>query len=292
MLRQVKAAPDEKIYATDVNRNGAKVFYAKTIPAMWKHMQRKPRYHSEVIKDAPCHMFWDFDEGNVRAEWRKLKVLLDKVFSAFDIRVEHVLLDASKGEKKSLHVISRSEKYLLESPVQGRYLVGRMRAFFGDAMPNIDEAIYTRNRCFRMLGSSKYGQDRPLKGEWTMEHWTKTLVQPGTLEVHKLGFAKVDRAPTSARHSLDTPDCVIDVLDWLDASDYRWKVDLEWVWKGHLMKGVCRFAKREHSNNNRYFTYNPPSTVHIGCHHCRKTYKIQVPDDLAQPVRAFLNQKI
>jgi hypothetical protein len=292
MLKRVKAAPDEKIYATDVNKNGAKVFYAKSMLAMWRHMQKMPRYHSEVIKDAPCHLFWDFDEGDVRAEWRKLKVLLDKLFSSLGIQVEHLLLDASKGTKKSLHVITKSDKYLLESPVQGRTLIGRMRTLFGDDMPNIDETIYTRNRCFRMLGSSKYGQNRPFKGKWSMEGWVQTLVQPGTLDVHNLGLGAVVPAPMRYGESLDTPDCITDVLDWAGASDYRWKVDLQWVWKGHLTKGVCRFAKRVHRRNNRYFTFTPPNNIYVGCHHCRKGYRIEVPDELAQPVQKFLNRKI
>jgi len=292
MLKQVQCAPDQKIYATDVTNKGAKVFYAKNIPEMWNHMQSKPRHHYEVIKDAPCHLFWDFDEGDVRKEWRALKQILHKVFTSMGIRVQHVLLDASSDTKQSLHVVTTSDKYLLKSPVQGRAFLARLHSLFKEDMPNVDEKIYTRNRCFRMLGSSKYGHDRPLSGEWTMEHWTNTLVQPGTRDVHELGLGTVVPAPMRAMHNADTPPCVQDVLDWANASNYTWKVDLEWTWKGHLEKGICRWVNRQHSKNNRYFRYEAPDILVIGCHHCRKNYRMLVPDEIQTPVRTFLNQTL
>ena len=291
MLKQVQCAPDQKIYATDVTKAGAKVFYAKNIPQMWNHMQATPRHHYEVIKDAPCHLFWDFDEGNVREEWRKLKEILRKVFTSMGIRVQHVLLDASSADKQSLHVITTSDKYILQSPMQGRAFLARLHQLFKEDMPNVDEKIYTRNRCFRMLGSSKFGGDRPLKGEWSMEHWTNTLVQPGFRDVHQMGLANHVPAPLRY-HNTDTPPVVRDVLEWAGASHYSWKVDLQWVWKGHLTKGTCRWVNRQHSKNNRYFRYEAPDVLVIGCHHCRKNYKISVPDTLQDPVRTFLNQTI
>ena len=292
MLKQVQPGPDEKIYATDVTSKGAKVFYAKSLPSMWNHMQAKPRHHYEVLLDAPCHLFWDFDEGDVRAEWRKLRTILNKVFRSMGIDVEHVLLDASSDKKNSLHVITKSNKYLLESPVQGRSFIYRLRALFPDEMPNVDQGIYTRNRCFRMLGSSKFGSDRILKGEWSMEHWVNTLVQPYKMDVHSLGLATPIPAPMRSTNNTDTPKCVMDVLDWANASSYTWKIDLEWVWKGHLNKGECRWVKRQHSRNNRYFRYEAPDIFFVGCHHCRKSYRLLVPDELQQPVRKFLNQNI
>ena len=125
-----------------------------------------------------------------------------------------------------------------------------------------------------------------------MEHWINTLVQPATLDVHKLGLKAVVPAPMRMSRHDYTPDCVKDVLDWLEASEYVWKVDLEWVWKGHLCKGVCKLAGRQHRRNNRYFRYEAPDIIFIGCHACRKTYRVMVPDRLQVPVRDFLNQRI
>lgn len=299
MLRNVVCAPDEKIYATCVNKKNAKVFYAKTLSAMWDHMQAQPRHHSEVIRDAPCHMYFDFDDGDVYKEWGKMKRMLDRVMKTLGIQLEYVVLDASLGTKRSLHVIAKSYviingvrtyKYLLKSPVQGLYLLYRLKDMFGQ-LPLLDTCIYTRNRCFRMLGCSKYGQRRPFRGPWTMEFWTKTLVQPGTLDAHELGLKHAVSAPM---RTLEFPDCVHDVFEWADVSDYRWKVDMEWIFKGHLNKGVCNLAGRQHKNNNRYAIYNcaDPSVFTIGCHRCRKRYSVSVPPRLYKAVRRYMNTKL
>lgn len=296
MLKSVVCAPDEKIYATCVNKSGAKCFHAKSLPSMWAHMQPQPRNYSEVIKDAPCHMYFDFDDGDVYAEWSDLKKMLVKVFKALSIELEFIVLDASLGSKRSLHVIVKSVvrqngekiyKYLLQSPVQGLSLLGRLKAMF-HTLPLLDDRIYTRNRCFRMLGSSKYGQRRPFRGPWTMEHWVNTLVQPGTLGVHELGLKKVISAPMRC-HSF--PPCIEELFNWLGSSDYVWKIELEWIFKGHMRKGVCPLAGKQHRSNNRYFIFDCTTCSHvtIGCHSCRKRYKRTVPLAIQEKVRKFMD---
>jgi len=190
-------------------------------------------------------------------------------------------------------VICVGEKYILQSPTQGRAFVQRLKDIFEDEFDIvIDEKIYTRNRCFRMLGNSKFGQQRPLKGlAWTMENWVSTLVQPvRTLQVAELGLGNVISAPL---RNNSVPPCVAEVFAYMGASDYTWKNDLEWVWGGHLQKGICKLVGREHRRNNRYFVYKAEyAQFTIGCHHCKKRYTEPVPKDLRKNVRTFLNQLI
>lgn len=293
-LRDVVPKPDEKIYSMDVNSKGAKQFMARTLPSMWSLMQCGERNYCEIIEDRPCHMYFDLDEGDVRKQWGMLEKMLDKMFYAireYVGTVQYIFLDASEGTKQSAHIIVIAEKYLLESPVQGRALYQRLVDVYGEDVPKIDLGVYTRNRCFRMIGNSKYGQDRPLVGlDWTMENWVRTLIQPVRSKgVVALGLHKVTSAPMRNRI---VPPCVEAVLDWVGASDYRWKNDLEWVWVGHLEKGECKFARRTHSRNNRYYIYKAPDRFTIGCHHCHKRYNKAIPDHLQEPVREFLNQII
>ena len=302
-LKDLTPAADEKIYSMDVNASGAKTFFSKTLPGMWElQASRTPRNYCEVIADSPCHMFFDLDEGDVRAQWRKLEKMLNQVFSTLKDQVgvvRYYFLDASKTmpdgtRKNSAHIICAGEKYILQSPTQGRAFVQRLSDIFEDEFKDIiiDEKIYTRNRCFRMLGNSKYGQQRPLKGlAWTMENWVATLVQPvKTLAVADLGLGNVISAPL---RNNSVPPCVAEVLAHMGASDYVWKNDLEWVWGGHLNKGVCKLAGREHRRNNRYFIFNAEySSFTIGCHHCKKRYKTSIPTEMRQKVRAFLSQTI
>ena len=234
-LRDVDARADEKIYSMDVNTKGAKQFMARTLPSMWSLMQSGTRHYCEVVEDRPCHMFFDLDEGNVRQQWGVLEKMLDTLFHAIKDQVgtvQYLFLDASKGKKQSAHIVVIAEKYLLESPVQGKAFYQRLVDIYEDDVPKIDLSVYTRNRCFRMLGNSKYGQDRPLVGlPWTMENWVRTLIQPvKSKEVAKLGLQSVVSAPMR-NHMV--PPCVEAVLDWAGASPrYRWKNDLEWVWWG------------------------------------------------------------
>jgi len=246
-------------------------------------------------------MYFDLDEGNVRGQWRKLEAMLDKVFKTLKKQVglvRYFFLDASKTmpdgtRKNSAHIICAGEKYILESPVQGRAFVQRLKDIFEEEFDiDIDTKVYTRNRCFRMLGSSKYGQQRPFKGlPWTMENWVSTLVQPvKTLEVAKLGLGNVVSAPL---RNNSVPPCVAEVFTWIGASDYTWKDDLRWVWGGHLQKGVCKIAKREHRRNNRWFKLKAEEAkIIIGCHHCKKTYAEIIPDEFRVKIRQFLHQVI
>ena len=293
-LKDVVPRPDEKIYSMDESKKGAKQFIGRTLPSMWTLMQSGPLNYCEVIEDRPCHMYFDLDEGNVRQQWAILEKMLDAMFHALKDKVgtvEYIFLDASKGKKQSAHVIVIAEKYLLESPVQGRSFYQRLVDIYGDDVPDIDLGVYTRNRCFRMLGNSKYGQDRPLIGlDWTMENWVRTLVQPvRSKEVVVLGLDKLVSAPM--RNNM-IPPCVEAVLDWAGASDYRWKNDLEWVWGGHLKKGPCKLAKRTHRRNNRYYIFKAPDLFTIGCHHCHKRYNEAIPEHLQGEVMKFLNQVI
>lgn len=293
-LKDVTPNDDEKIYSMDVNDKGAKQFMAMTLPAMWARMQEEPRNYCEIIEDRPCHLFFDLDDGNVREKWHKLETCLNRFFRAHrrDLGVvRYIFLDASKKGKQSAHIIATADKYVLQSPVQGRVFYQRLVDMFQDDVPEIDLAVYTRNRCFRMLGNSKFGQNRPLIGlPWTMENWVSSLVQPvKSMESIDLGLKHVVSAPL--RNDM-IPPCVEAVLDWAGASDYTWKYDLEWVWGGHLNKGVCQLAGRVHGKNNRYFFYNAPDMFTIGCHHCKRRYNIAVPDELESNVRKFLNQVI
>ena len=294
-LRDVDARADEKIYSMDVNTKGAKQFMARSLPSMWSLMQSGTRHYCEIVEDRPCHMFFDLDEGNVRQQWGVLEKMLDTLFHAIKDQVgtvQYLFLDASKGKKQSAHIVVIAEKYLLESPVQGKAFYQRLVDIYEDDVPKIDLSVYTRNRCFRMLGNSKYGQDRPLVGlPWTMENWVRTLIQPvKSKEVAKLGLQSVVSAPMR-NHMV--PPCVEAVLDWAGASPrYRWKNDLEWVWWGHLNKGVCEIAGRMHRKNNRCFFFTAPDRFAVWCHHCHKIRNEAIPDELQFEVMKFLNQVI
>ena len=223
-----------------VTSAGAKRFFAATEDEMWTRMQQGPRNYSEIIQDKPCHLFFDLDEGDVHAKWKRLEPLVNAFLNLLNVDYHHIVLDASKGEKRSLHVITRASKFVLASPTQGKQFVKQLETIH-DVDLGLDTTIYTRNRCFRMLGNSKYGADRPLRGEWSKTFWLKTLVQPNmALETVLWAPAHV---PVSLRENTELPECANEVLDHIGAVR-RLRMPMSWTWTGQLTKRECKLANR------------------------------------------------
>jgi len=291
MLNSVKCGPGQKIYAQCVNRSGSKCFFAASYDEMWHRMQTSPRHYSEVIKDAPCHLFMDFDKGDVHAAWSQIKPFINKMLDKFGLDYTHVLLDSSDSTKQSLHVVTVCNKFLVGSPTQILYLLYHLKENEEDIdLSTIDTSVYTRNRCFRMLGSTKIGSNRVLRGNWTKQHWINTLVQPDTdLELYKQ-WASIGATHTKSR-SDDHPPCAIRALEWIGAKrDYRKRYVLSWTFWGHLYKAVCPFVGRVHSHNNIYFSFRLGfPEVMFKCHSCQKKYTKELPLDIQEEITQFLN---
>lgn len=287
-LHEVRATGTQKIWSRCVNTKGAKTFFAATQDEMWKRMQRGERNYSEIIKDAPCHLYFDIDGGDVYASWRKLKECLVKIFKALNIHVQFVVLDSSNHKKTSIHAIVTSKQFLLESPMQGKAFVVRIHSMFGE-IPGLDTTIYTRNRCFRLLGNSKFNENRPLRGPWTKRFWINSLVQPfkKNPKVHNLGLKHIIPAP-SRRLIAKYPPCVREVLRYIKASDYVWKEDLQWSYVGHIKKSPCPFVGRTHRRNNMWFRFNLGDYPILGCHACGKRKRMDIPKQMFKDVLTFL----
>lgn len=292
-LREVVAAENQKIYAQCVNDSGSKTFFAAGNKEMWQRMQTQPRHYSEVIADAPCHLFLDFDHGDVHAQWQALEPMLSKVLDAMNLEYTHVLLDSSSDTKQSLHVVTRCNKFLLQSPTQGAEFLQRVSIYY-DAVIGADMAVYSRNRCFRMLGSSKFNMQRPLKGAWTYEHWQSTLVQPlEELPVMQWSASAPALTPRTLTPTL-VPPCVQHAMKWLRVVDIQVKYELRWCWVGHLEVGVhrCPFAGRVHRHNHMYVVLQLGKPVRFACHGCKKFQHRELPLPLRSEINLFLNTVI
>lgn len=289
MLRTVKCRADQKIYSQCLDSTGRKRFFAATNENMWKIMQREPRYYSEVVANKPCHMFWDFDDGDVHAEWKKVESCVNKLLNSRGLDYTHILLDSSNETKKSLHVITICNIFLLGAPQQGKYFLYKLKQGFDLDLSNIDTTIYTRNRCFRMLGNSKYGTNRKLKGTWTQDHWEKTLVQPiSELKHFEWGNPIAESIQTYGDRP-PRPQCVIKAMHWFGANpNYWWKHSASWVYVGHLKRGsICPIAKRIHTHNNIFFTLRLGFPLKLTCHACQTYIQKQLP--MQKEIDTFLN---
>jgi len=286
MLREVQCRPDQKIYSECIDSSGRKRFFAATNGKMWKKMQQGDRHYSEVIANKPCHMYWDFDEGDVHAEWKKIEKFVNMLLDSRGLNYTHVLVDSSNEKKQSLHVITVCNMFLLGAPHQGKYFLYMLKDYFKADLSSVDTTIYTRNRCFRMLGSSKYGSDRKLKGSWTKEHWEKTLVQP-ICELEHFNWGPP--ITESLRSYGNTPPCVADAIKWFGGNpNYFWRHSGTWTYVGHLKRGsVCPIAKRVHKHNNIFFTLRLGFPLKLTCHKCEQCVEKELP--MQEDINAFLN---
>ncbi len=288
MLRgvQTRAQTDQKVYAECLNETGSKRFFAATNSSMWTKMQQQPRHYSEVIRDAPCHMFFDFDEGDVHLHWKTLEPILNKLLEAHSLEYTHVVLDSSQGEKQSLHVITRCNEFLLSCPSDGKRFLHKLEPFYDISV--IDSLIYNSNRCFRMLGSSKFGGNRPFRGTWSRQFWESSLVQPLDDLPHRTWGPVI---PRSIKSTSEQPQCVRRAVKFLNA-EYSFKYAFTWRYSGNLKKGICPFAGRQHRSNNMYFVLQLGYPAKISCHRCQKELKKKLPPDIQRDINTFLQQLV
>jgi len=153
-------------------------------------------YHEVVQDGRPCWLYFDLDlpQSKVRKPHADPDSVLASFKEALGKFCQHelsmeldesamVILDSSTPKKLSKHVIVRQPGLAFSSNRQLEWLVGRFVAYakrrryedkschemFFDVPADaggsvassasiIDTAVYTRNRCFRMLFSSKYGK--------------------------------------------------------------------------------------------------------------------------------------
>lgn len=300
MLRSVKVCENEKIFSRCVNCRGSKVFFSSGVDDMWERMSiSSVRNFSEVISDNPCRMFFDFDDGDVYDGWSRLEPFVNSFLCAMGLSYHHLLLDSSDSVKSSLHVVTvcfsdNVEVFLLGSPCQGLVFLHKLRSYYSDADTSVlDLKIYSRNRCFRMLGNSKFGETRPLTfGVWSKATWLRTLVQPLGVSDHRQWGPVISRAISGVSECVDRPACVSAVFRWAGVGDYNWREPLTWTYRGHLRRGVCPFAGREHGSNNIFFVYKLGSPLFIKCHSCVEHKFVSLPIVLDRAIQVFLNEVI
>jgi len=231
-------------------------------------------------------MFFDFDDGDVHLHWKTLEPILNKLLDAYSLEYTHVLLDSSKGDKQSLHVVTRCNEFLLSRPSDGKRFLQKLEPFYDISV--IDSLIYTPNRCFRMLGSSKYNDSRPLKGDWTRKFWENTLVQPLDQLPHRTWGPQIPRNITS---TVAQPLCVRQAIRFLNATNSL-KYAFTWRYTGNLEKRICPFVGRQHSSNNMYFVLQLGYPVQIRCHACRRGFQKKLPPSIQRDINTFLQQLV
>ncbi|OVA02115.1 DNA primase [Macleaya cordata] len=176
--------------------NGQRRFLVSTYEEFWrryKNMDSTFRHHYEVIQEGlPCHLYFDL-EFNKRANADKngeemvdllISVTLDALFDKYSIQGNQdwiVELDSSTEEKFSRHLIIRIPETAFKDNSHTGAFVAEICSRISSARESdprldklfvlkdscsaefppqlfVDNAVYSRNRCFRVALSSKAGK--------------------------------------------------------------------------------------------------------------------------------------
>ena len=309
------------IIAQDNTANGQKVFFCEQIRTLIRKYAtlEKKHWYECLVEHRPSRIFLDVESTssvNVNAIVTFVQLSVRQMFGV-DALVE--VLDSSSVKKFSWHII------VMNGALRNVYHVGafvrRMvlammhvmetnRASFGSGeVSAIDTAVYTKNRMFRVAGSSKYGSERILKNPKT---WDTLLVQSGqfhnvyeckeidgsepmstSLSPEKLfvlvGPQEWSRISMAKRTSQARTTCTLvsPVLDWLDrhldAQCQRQSMTCSenGAFRVSTRSKKCCIAKRTHRGNNIWFELHLNSMqVFQRCYDedCRRqSVKVDVP---------------
>ncbi|XP_038880469.1 DNA-directed primase/polymerase protein isoform X2 [Benincasa hispida] len=190
-----RAHTDVHIFSYQDHFNGQRRFLVSSYSEFWHRynsMDSKCRHHYEVIQEgAPCHLYFDLEyskrinmgkNGDVMVD-SLISVVLEALNEKYSIQgsFDWVLeLDSSNEEKFSRHLIIRIPKVafkdnshvgafvgeicsrICNAKVEGRYEELFVRKDSSSTeFPShlfVDNAVYSRNRCFRLALSSKAGK--------------------------------------------------------------------------------------------------------------------------------------
>ena len=158
------------IVACDVNEEGAKKFASfKSINSFefFYENQTTKNYYEVICSDSKSKLYIDLDLHNVtlldsQKILQKILHQLDSFCLIFCDTSPHCNISESHSEiKKSFHLIS--DNICFENQKQRSLFSEEFHKFLShDLKPFFDSSVYSKNRCFRLLGSSKFGQQRPL----------------------------------------------------------------------------------------------------------------------------------
>ena len=228
-----KSEDDAFIIACDINNKGSKKFCAfqsiKLFEIFYKKEQIK-NYYEVICTNNKSKLYIDLDIHNVTSHDSKniLKNFLSELESFClihsDVIPECIISESHSEEKKSYHIacnniclINQKQRFLFSEEFS-KFLSDDLKEYF-------DCSVYSKNRCFRLLESSKFGQNRPLVHcEGSSNSLLDHCVFLGDKFVTELKFDDVqyrsDVKITNTPKNIDNILQTIDVKYWTERSSW------------------------------------------------------------------------
>lgn len=287
MYRTLRSAlqalePGKIIVAQDVSRTGQKVFYCQTVGAlndMYARLKDKHWYEC-LVEQRPSRIFLDIESDTIQVPIDDIvAVLKEAVKHKFQKDAEVHVIDSCSDAKQSWHVLC-TNIYLKNVYHVGAFVRRFVLSMQGLPMSTaIDTAVYTKNRMFRVVGSSKFGSSRVLKHPM---HWHQLLVQnectsyEECMEIDGSVPSSTSLSPDrlfqrsgnewvrkKQRYASNSVQCACralnPVLDWLDrhyageTMRHNMSTTDNGRYRVSSRSKQCRIAGREHKNNKIWF---------------------------------------
>ena len=158
------------IVACDINEKGSKKFASfKSFNSFEVFYKKEPikNYYEVICTDQKSKLYIDLDIHNVtlldsQTVLQKIKSELE-LFCLMhcDTSPQCIISESHSEIKKSFHLtcnnlyfVNQKQRFLFSEQFH-KYLSADIQTYF-------DCSVYSKNRCFRILESSKFGQERPL----------------------------------------------------------------------------------------------------------------------------------
>ena len=272
------------IIAEDISDSGQKQFYVGTILELntkYESLSAKHWYEC-LVENKPSRIFLDVESSqpvDINAIVETLKQCIEQHYKQ-SVQIE--LMDSSSPTKYSWHIICTN--IFLRNVYHVGAFVRRMVLFMGsgELRNAIDTAVYTKNRMFRINGSSKFSSKRLLKHT---KPWYQLMVQPSEvstifecLEIDNIEPVSTSMAPENmfiqtgpttwkrtrsqchkGQVSQNSCPLLSPILDWLDSNleANTCRQNTKMTESGHYWimtrSKKCKIAHREHKGNNIWF---------------------------------------
>jgi hypothetical protein len=289
--------PTQIVVAEDVSASGQKCFRVGSVDvleSMYTSLSN-PHWYECLVENKPSRLFLDVESTGVVDIGRIVAWFANAVQTHCGRLGQFEIIDSSSSQKSSWHVVC-TNVYLQNVYHVGAFVRRTVLSMVhsGDESltanaPAIDTAVYTKNRMFRVNGSTKYGSSRVLKHPLP---WSALLVQspqpievvitcleidgsePGSTSADPTSLFQYDEVGdqwlrTSGGPMVSTPSKVSTscsllwpILDWLDqnlqARISRHKLSM--TENGYFVVPACStkcaIAGRCHRSNKIWFSIN------------------------------------
>jgi hypothetical protein len=277
------------LFAWELDDSGKRTYFLmeyKNVFRFFNFFGSDPELHLyEVIpENRPCHLYFDceflftdhpdFDGEGLIA--RLLARVDDRLFAVFGHdEYEVVHLDATTPRKFSRHLIIRSDEFCFKNNIHVGQFVQREITTVPELAAIVDTAVYTKNRCFRCIWSTKFANGKkwpllPVDGTdyspvmSTSKAFCSTFITDVGLQPHLIGYPDL-QIPTKPERVLrpmqprpsEKPSC-IDEFAIATLATGGWITRRKWNAETNTLNLIvegtrfCRRIGREHRSNHIY----------------------------------------